>query len=109
MPSADRVARDAGDHRLGQAPYLPLQVAHVEPRDPVVSHIPALAPDPLIAARAEGMRTLARQDHHAYLAVVPHVRERCDHLLHRLWPERVPYLGSVDGHLRDALSALVVL
>ena len=58
VPAADRVAGNRGDHRLGQAADLDVQVADVEAADAllgdlVVADVAVVAADPLVAAGAE--------------------------------------------------------
>ena len=70
VPAADGVARHHGDHRLGRAPDLDLQVEDVQAadallRDLVVADVAVVAADDLVAAGAEGEIALAGQDDHA--------------------------------------------
>src|SRR5207248_11168762 len=54
VAAADGVAGDHGDHGLGGAPDLHLQVEHVETSDAAVVAVAVVAADPLVAARAAG-------------------------------------------------------
>ena len=67
VPAADGVAGDLSDHGLGQSADLNLQVEHVEAtdalaRDVVVTDIPVVTTDALIAPGAERVGTGAGQD-----------------------------------------------
>ena len=54
VAATDRVARHHGDHRLGRAPDLDLEVEHVEPadalaRDVVVADVAVVSSDALVS------------------------------------------------------------
>ncbi len=111
MASADRIARDHRDDGLRQAPNLDVQVGHMEaPGHLMVTGLrgvragdvaaPAAA-DALVAAAAEGQRTLAGEDHDADLRILAGKVEGVDQLDDRLGPESVANLRAVDRDLRD--------
>ena len=111
LATPDRVARDHRHHGLWQPADLDLEIEHVEStdaalRDRVVADVPVVAADPLIASRAEGVRTLAGQDDHADVGIVARLTEGVGELEQRLGPERVAHLRPADGDLRDPLGDL---
>ena len=76
VAAADGVAGDHGDHRLGQASDLHLEVEYVQPADAlpgdgVVADVAVVPPDRLVAPRAEGVGSLAGQDDGSDGRVVP--------------------------------------
>jgi naphthoate synthase len=70
VAAADGVARHHRDHGLREGADLALEIEDVQARDAVVADVAALASNALIAARAKGVRALARQDDNADLGVV---------------------------------------
>ena len=113
VAAADRIARDHRHHGLGHPADLDVEVGDVKPADlRVAGHggrrirtgdvAASLAADPLVAARAEGVRTLAGEDDDADGLVLAGALERIDQLDHRLGTEGVTDLGTVDGDLGDA-------
>ena len=63
------------------------------PGDLVVADVAVVAADALVAAGAEGVRSLAGEDDHADLGVVARVLEGVRELEQRLRPEGVAHLG----------------
>src|SRR5690606_1331103 len=53
VATADGVARNEGDDRLGHRADVSLELEHVETRNPALADVARLAPDPLIASGAE--------------------------------------------------------
>ena len=109
VAAADGVAGHHGHHRLGQAADLDLEVEDVQPADALPGHgvVPEVAvvtPDLLVAARAEGVGTLAGQDDHPHRRVVAGDGEGVGQLEQRLGPEGVAHLGPGDGQLGHALG-----
>src|ERR1019366_355220 len=95
-------------HRLGKAPVLDLEIEHVEASDALPGHgivadVAVVPPDLLVAARAEGIGTLAGEDDGAHRRVVAGDGEGVGQLEESLRPERVSDLGPGDGQLGDAL------
>ena len=112
VATADGVAGDHGDDRLGRATDLDLQIEHVQATDALVSHVvitdvAVVASDALIATRAERQVTLAGEDDHAHGAVVASIVEGLSQLEQRLGAKRVAHLRPVDGDLGDPLGRLV--
>ena len=111
VAAADRVAGDHRDHRLRQPPDLDVQVGDVEAPDGCLGarlgHVARVAAHALVAAGAEGQRTLAGQHDHADRGVLARPLERVGDLDQRLRPERVAHLGAVDRDLRDPVRRLV--
>src|SRR5262249_10468660 len=103
VAAADRVPGDHGDHRLGGAPALHLEVEHVAPPDTACVEVPVVAADLLVAAGAERLGPGPGQDDHADARVVAGDVERVRKLEQRGGTERVTHLGPVDGDLRDAV------
>ena len=101
VAAADRVPGDHGDHRLGGAPDLDLQVEHVEAAHAALVAVTVVAPDPLVAAGAERFRPGAGQDDHADLGVVPGHVEGLAQLEECFRTEGVADLGTVDRDLGD--------
>ena len=109
VPAADGVAGHHGHHRLGQPPDLDLEVEHVEPADAlpghvVVAEVAVVAPDLLVAARAEGVGALAGEDDDPDRRVVPGHVEGVAQLEQGLGTEGVADLGTADGQLGDAVG-----
>ena len=112
VTAADRITGDHRDDRLGHPADLDVQVGYLEPADGLVvtggcrvgpgDVAPARAPNALVAAGAERVRTLARQDHNPDPEVLARSRERVRELHHRLRPESVAHLRTVDRDLRDS-------
>jgi hypothetical protein len=105
---ADGVAGNHGHDRLGKAPDLDLEIEHVEASDALPGHgivadVAVVPPDLLVAARAEGIGTLAGEDDGAHRRVVAGDGEGVGQLEESLRPERVSDLGPGDGQLGDAL------
>src|SRR6185295_8612996 len=70
-------------------------------------HVAGVAAHVLVTARAEGERSLARQDDHAHRGVLARPLERVRDLDERLGTEGVPHLRPVDRDLRDPVRGLV--
>ena len=70
VPAADRVARDHGHDRLGQAPDLDLEVEHVEPADAGRVAVAVVPADALVTAGAERLGPLAGEHDHPDRRVV---------------------------------------
>ena len=101
LPAPDRVAGHPRNDRLRHPPDLDVQVACVEPTDPlpgdlVVAHVAVGAPDALIAAGAKGVLTGAREDHRGDVDVVPSAPKRVAKLREGLGAKRVADSGAVD-------------
>ncbi len=60
-----------------------------------------MAAHALVAARAEGVRTGAGEDHHPDGWILARRAERVRQLDQRPRPEGVADLGAIDGDLRD--------
>src|SRR3954453_11460988 len=106
VPAADRVARDHRHHRLRKPPDLNMEVPDVEPPDPLLRHlvvadVAVVAPDPLVATRAEGLGPSSGEDDRGHLHVIPGAGEGIAQLGEGGWAERVVDLGPVDRDLRD--------
>src|SRR6202043_600376 len=100
--TADRVAGDHRDHRLGRAADLDVQVGDVEaPHATGLALVAGVAADALIAPRAERVGALAGQHDHADRGVLAGPGERLGELDHRLRAKGVADLGAVDRDLRD--------
>ena len=113
MAAANGVAGDHGDHRLRRPADLHLEIEHIETsdalvRDVIVTDVAVVAADALVAAGAEGLVSLAREDDDADLVVVTSPVERVGELEERLRAEGVAHFGAVDGDLRDALGDVVL-
>ena len=86
-----------------------MQVGDVEAADlGALRDVAGVAADPLVAARAEGERTLAGEHDHADRGVLARLLERVGDLDDRLRPERVADLGPVDRDLGDAVARRLV-
>ena len=108
VAAADGVAGHHGDDRLRQAAHLHLQVGDVEaPERFALGDVAGVAPDPLVAARAERLLALAGEDDDADLGVLAGQLERRRDLDQRLRAERVEHLRPVDRDLGDPLRLLV--
>ena len=107
VPTADRVAGDHRDHRLREPPDLELEIEDVQATDPLLVHVAVVTTNALVPTGGEGERALAREQDDADLRIVAGGVERGDQLAGRERSERVPYLRSRDGDLRDALGCLV--
>jgi hypothetical protein len=107
MTAADGVAGHHGHHRFGCAPDLDLEVEDVQPPHPGFVLVPVLAPDPLVAARTEGLGALAGEDDHPHLGIVPGGVEGVAQFEERPGPEGVPDLGPADGDLGHPLGRLI--
>ena len=108
MTAADRIPGDHRHDRLGQAPDLHVQVgdvkaAHAGLAGGVLGQIAAVAAHALVAARAEGLRALAREHDHADRRVLARALERARDLDHGARPEGVADLRARDRDLRDPL------
>jgi hypothetical protein len=131
VTAADRVAGDHRHDRLRHAANLDVQVGHMEAANRRLSarvlafaarsasslawiggarvirlagaaHVAAaLAAHALVAPRAERVRALAGENHHADSEVLADPRESVGELDHRLGSKRVADLGAVDRDLRD--------
>ena len=69
--------------------------------------VPGVAPDALVAARAEGERALTGKDDHAHRGVLARPLERVRDLDQRLRAERVANLGPIDRDLGNPVGELV--
>src|SRR5207245_293967 len=87
---ADRVAGHHGDDRLGRPADLGVEVGHVDApgRRPLLD-VAGVTPGPLVPARAEGVGSLAGEDDHPVLEILPGPVEGVRELDHRLGPEGV--------------------
>ena len=104
VPAADRVAGNHRNDRLRRTPDLNVQVGDVEASGRAtrrVLHVAALAAHLLVAAGAERIGPLAREDDHADLEVLARLRERFRKLDHGLRAERVAHLWPADRDLCD--------
>jgi hypothetical protein len=100
------VARDHGDHRLGQVLDGALQVEGVEARHALLIHVAALAAHALVAAGTESLLALAGEEHHAHLRVFIGAVEGVDELKQGLGAEGIAHLGTIDRDLGDAARLL---
>ena len=112
VPAPDRVAGDHRDHGLRGAPDLHVKVADIEPADAltrnlVLADVTVINADPLVPARAEGVRACAGENDRADLEIVTGAEERVAKLGDRLRAEGVPDFGAVDRDLGDPVGALV--
>src|SRR6266545_4342124 len=107
VDAADRVARDHGDHRLGQAAELDLPVEDVEAAGARGVDVAVVAPHALVAARAERLVPGAGEDDDADLRVVARDLESLCHLDHGQGTEGVADVGAVDRDLGDPVPGLV--
>ncbi len=112
LATADRVARDHRDDRLGKPADLDLQVEDVQPADAaarhlVVAEIAVVTSYPLVASGAERVRAFTGQDYHADSRIVARRVEGARELEERLWAEGVANLGPADGELREPVCRLV--
>ena len=80
VPTANRVAGDQCDDRLGERPDELLQVEHVETRHAVAPDVAGVAPHALVAARAEGEVSLAGEQHAADILHLAYAHEGVDQL-----------------------------
>ncbi|MNT91041.1 hypothetical protein D3C72_2320770 [compost metagenome] len=62
----------------------------------------------LIAAGAEGFVAGAGENNGADAVVVAGIGQRFDHLFHRVRPEGITHLRTVNGDFSDAVAGLVV-
>ena len=104
---ADRVTGNHGDNRFRAGADVALEVEHVESVDPFFVRVSGVAPDFLIAARAESQRALSCQDNDADVLVIPCVFEGLNHFNDRLRTESVAPLGTIDGYFGYAISFMV--
>jgi hypothetical protein len=74
--------------------------------DLVVAHVPVVAANALVAARAERFVAGAGEDDHADRGVVAGAVERVLQLEQRLRPERVAHFRPVDRDLGDGAVAV---
>src|ERR671914_2859073 len=108
VPTADRVAGDHGDDRLGRAAHLHVQVCHVEtPNLGAAGHVAGVAAHALVAAGAEREWAVAGEDDDTDVGVLARALERVGHLDQGLGPEGVAHLGPVDGDLGDPACQFV--
>src|SRR5690242_18296426 len=107
VPAADRVPGHHRHHRLRQPADLDLEVEDVEPADAFVAHVAVAAANALVAAGAEGLRTLAGEHDHTDGGIAAGPLEGILQLEEGAGPEGVPYLGATDRELGDALRDLV--
>ncbi len=89
-----------------------MEIEHVQPPDPppphlVLAEVPVIPADPLVAPRAEGIRTFPGQDDHPHVRIVARRGERVSQLEEGLGPEGIADLGPADGDLGDPLPHLV--
>jgi hypothetical protein len=110
VPTADRVAGDHRHHRLGQPADLHVQVGDVEAPDAAARFrlVALVAAHALVAARAEGERSLAGEDDDADHGILAGALEGVRQLDDRLRAEGVADLGAVDGDLGDPVAAELV-
>ena len=107
VAAADREAVDRRDHRLrdlADDAVQPLDLKQTASRGAVVAALRALL---LVAARAEGAGTRARERHHAHLRVRPRSLEALDQLIDSVCRERVLALLAVDHDPAQAPVDLV--
>ena len=107
VATADGVASDHGDYRLGRATDLDLKVEDIEPPDAllgdvIVPDVAVVAADHLVAAAAEGPVTLAGEDDDADAVVIARLIEGVGDLEERLGPEGIALVRAIDGDLGDA-------
>src|ERR1700722_8841843 len=112
MAATDGVAGDHGDDRFGNTAHQDLQIEHVEAPDPLLAHlvvtdVPVVAADRLVAPGAEGVGTLAAEDDDPDLRIVAGPGEGIGQLEECLRPEGVATLGTADGQLGHAFGHLV--
>jgi hypothetical protein len=112
VTAADGVAGHGRDDGLRGAPHLHVQVAHVQPADPLLgdlvgADIAVVATDLLVATGAEGLVSGAGEDDRADLEVVAGPGEGVAELRQGRWTEGVAALGTVDRDLRDPVGLLV--
>ena len=112
VPPANGVAGNAGHDGLGQAANLNLEVQNIEASNTVAGHlvitdVPIVAANLLVAPGAEGVRARASQDDCTYRDVITGPFECIGQLKKRLRPKGVASLGAIDRYLRDAFSDIV--
>ena len=106
MPSADGIAVNHRDNRLGQAPDLHLHVEHIQSGHTVRTYISAPALDVHVASGAESQVAGTRKYHHPYVEMVAAIGESLAHLPHRKGRESIAVAGTVDGYLGDMMIFL---
>src|SRR5690349_11970932 len=107
MPAADGIARDHGDHRLGQIADLALQLQHVQPGHTILADIAAVAAHSLVAAGAKGLIARPGEDNHPDAPVLMRPLESVGQFKQRLGPEGIAHFRAVDRNFADALGIFV--
>ena len=113
VPTADRITIHHSNDRLRHNANKTLQVKHVQARNIVFSHIPAIATNLLVASGAERFIFMTatmvgtRQNDDANLRVITCNGKGIVHLVHRQRRERVASLRAVDSNLCDTVVRFV--
>ena len=107
VPSTDGISRYHRDNGFGAGSHLALEIQHIEAVASRVIDISGLAPDFLVAARAEGFLALPRQDDDSDVGIKSRIGKRLRHLIDSQRPERVAPFRAVDGDFCNAFRLFV--